>query len=84
MKTAVSLPDDLFFQIEKMAKKLDIPRSQIYARALEEYIEHHRTDHVTEKLNQVYRKASDKSDSDKAVSNTGILSIREATKNDSW
>ena len=63
MKTAVSLPDKLFKQAEKTAAKLGIPRSQLFAQALEEFIEHHRSDYVTEKLNEIYSKENSKIDS---------------------
>jgi metal-responsive CopG/Arc/MetJ family transcriptional regulator len=63
MKTAVSLPDKLFRQAEKTASKLGIPRSQLFAQALEEFIQHHRSDYVTEKLNKIYSDEDSKIDS---------------------
>ena len=54
VKTAISLPDDLFRQAEALAKRLGIPRSQLYARALEEYLEIHGPAHVTSALDAVY------------------------------
>lgn len=39
MKTAISLPDPLFKAGEKVAKKLGLSRSQLYARALRQFIE---------------------------------------------
>jgi hypothetical protein len=38
MKTAVSLPDPLFRRAEKAAKRLGISRSELYARALGEFL----------------------------------------------
>jgi metal-responsive CopG/Arc/MetJ family transcriptional regulator len=63
MKTAVSLPDELFRQAEKTAHKLGIPRSRLFAQALEEFIKHHRSDYVTEKLNKIYSDEISKIDS---------------------
>ena len=54
MKTAISVPDELFRQAEALAKRLGIPRSQLYARALGEYLDTHGPDHVTNALNAVY------------------------------
>ena len=54
VKTAVSLPDELFEQAEQLADRLGIPRSRLYARALTEYLERHRHDGVTEALDAVY------------------------------
>lgn len=54
MKTAISLPDDLFRQADDLAKRLGIPRSQLYARALAEYLDAHGSAQVTDALNAVY------------------------------
>jgi metal-responsive CopG/Arc/MetJ family transcriptional regulator len=54
MKTAISLPDALFKAGDLLAKKLGVSRSELYARALEEYVVKHRADRVTERLNAVY------------------------------
>jgi metal-responsive CopG/Arc/MetJ family transcriptional regulator len=54
MKTAVSLPDEIFRQAEATAKKLRISRSKLYASAISEYLDRHRAESVTERLNQVY------------------------------
>lgn len=81
MKTAISIPDKVFLAAENTAKRLKIPRSQLYTKALEEYISHHNNENVTGKLNQVYLKEKDK---ETEMSDINIQSLREATKNDSW
>jgi predicted transcriptional regulator len=53
MKTAVSLPDDVFTNAERLAKRLEISRSQLYRRAISEYVSRHTPDAVTEALDQV-------------------------------
>ena len=62
MKTAVSLPDEIFRQAEATAKKLHISRSKLYATALSEFLERHHAEWVTERLNQVYSKHESKLD----------------------
>jgi metal-responsive CopG/Arc/MetJ family transcriptional regulator len=62
MKTAVSLPDEIFRQAEARAKKLRISRSKLYATALSEYLERQRAESVTERLNQVYSEHESKLD----------------------
>ena len=37
MKTAISLPDELFAAAEKLAERLGVSRSQLYATALAEH-----------------------------------------------
>lgn len=54
MKTAISIPDEVFQAAEKTAKKLGISRSELYATAVREYVEHYRKDDVTAKLDLVY------------------------------
>lgn len=54
MKTAISLPDELFRKAEAMAARLGIPRSRLYAQALGEYLETHEPVHVTKALDAVY------------------------------
>ena len=51
MKTAISIPDELFVSAEKMAKKLGIPRSRLFTRAIEEFLENHSKEKITKKLN---------------------------------
>lgn len=80
MKTAISIPDNLFNDAEITAKQLGLARSQLYVRAIKEFIEHHNKDTITEKLNTLYSDAGVEND----VIDVGIESLREATKNDSW
>ena len=53
MKTAVSLPDDVFEQADRLAKRLKITRSQLYKQALNEYLWRHAPDAVKEALDRV-------------------------------
>ena len=53
MKTAVSIPDDIFADAERLAKTLKKSRSQLYSHALREYVAKHAPDEVTETLNEV-------------------------------
>ncbi len=81
MKTAISIPDNIFLAAERTAMKLNIPRSQLYTRAVKEYIEHHDNESVTEKLNQIYSIEQEKKTK---IADINIQSLREATKNDTW
>ena len=47
MKTAISLPDDLFRMAEAAARKLKMSRSQLYAAALAEFLERRRASKIT-------------------------------------
>ena len=80
MKTAISIPDNLFKDAEITAKQLGLARSQLYVKAIKEFIEHHNKEHITEKLNTLYSHENNM----EHFTETGIESLREATKNDSW
>jgi hypothetical protein len=82
MKTAISLPDRLYADAEETAKSLGIPRSQLYAKAIEEFISTHKKDKITERLNEVYNNSDPFSES--SISIVSLESIRELTKNDTW
>ena len=59
MKTAISLPDDVFRTAENFAHQQRLSRSALFTRAVEEFLSHHRHEGVTDRLNQVYaREAS--------------------------
>jgi metal-responsive CopG/Arc/MetJ family transcriptional regulator len=62
MKTAVSLPDDLFRLGETAARRLRVSRSQLYATALAEFLHRQRANAVTERLNEVYSRRKAKVD----------------------
>jgi predicted transcriptional regulator len=47
MKTAVSVPDDLFTQVDRLAKRSRRSRSEVYSAALREYVARHAPDEVT-------------------------------------
>lgn len=53
MKTAVSIPNDVFEAAERMAKRLQSSRSQLYTRALAEFVARHDDDRVTAAMNAV-------------------------------
>lgn len=53
MKTAVSVPDDLFAQVDRLARRSSRSRSDVYSAALREYVARHAPDEVTAGLNAV-------------------------------
>jgi metal-responsive CopG/Arc/MetJ family transcriptional regulator len=57
MKTAISLPDEVFDSAEVLAERLGLSRSELYAAAVRQYLDDHRFERVTEQLNIVYEKS---------------------------
>ena len=54
MKTAISIPNPVFEAAEQLAKELGMSRSELYTTAIVTYIEAHRSEDVTGKLDQIY------------------------------
>ena len=54
MKTAVSIPNDVFHRADELAKRLGISRSELYARALANLLASE-DDDITAKLDELYR-----------------------------
>jgi predicted transcriptional regulator len=62
MKTAVSIPDDVFEDAERLASRLQTSRSKLYARALAEFVARHDDDRVTALMDQAVREAGAQGD----------------------
>ena len=62
MKTAISIPDSLFNDAEITAKQLGLARSQLYVKAIKEFIEHHNKERITEKLDKLYTNQNNSDD----------------------
>ena len=58
MKTAVSVPDDVFEKVERLARRARKSRSEVFSAALREYVARHAPDEVTESMNDVWDKIS--------------------------
>ncbi|HSF39075.1 MAG TPA: hypothetical protein VLT87_04725 [Thermoanaerobaculia bacterium] len=56
MKTAVSVPDQLFDAADRFARRLGLSRSELYSKALQEYLGSHREEGITEALDRIYEK----------------------------
>jgi predicted transcriptional regulator len=54
MKTAISLPNDLFEAAEELARRLGISRSQLYRRAVEHFLKARAHDIIRESLDELY------------------------------
>jgi len=80
MKTAISIPDDLFQKIERYSRRLRIPRSRLFAEAAREYLAK-RSDGArsTDLWNQVIAEAGQPADDPAAaaVRRRGKAVVRE-------
>ena len=62
MKTAVSIPDDIFEKVERFARRARRSRSEVFSTALREYVAHHTPDEVTEAMDRVCAAVNDEPD----------------------
>lgn len=81
MKTAISIHDEIFEAAERTAKSLGMSRSELYARAIAEFIEQCSRDRVTERLNEVYGDDGPSSDLDEALA---ALQFHSLSAEDKW
>jgi metal-responsive CopG/Arc/MetJ family transcriptional regulator len=58
MKTAISIPEKLFQSAEHFARGRGMSRSELYATALRHYLDEHRSEMITERLDEIYGRES--------------------------
>ena len=76
MKTAISLPDEIFESADALAERLGLSRSELYATAVAEYLAKHRDEDVTSRLNDVF--ADEPSGVDPAIRSAQARSVGSA------
>ena len=59
MKIAVSVPDDVFEEAERLVRRTKRSRSEVYSRALAEYVARHAPDRVTEAMDRAVAEISE-------------------------
>jgi len=62
MKTAISIPNEVFDEAERLAKRLKKSRSQLYSEALREYLARYDSESTTERMNRVCEAAEERTD----------------------
>lgn len=73
MKTAISVSDDVFLLTEKLAKKLKVSRSKIFAMGVQKLAEEFDDDEVTAKLNKFYE--NERAEIDPVIMKMAALSL---------
>lgn len=77
MKTAVSIPDDLFEKVERIARRAGRSRSEVFSEALREYLARHAPEEVTEAMDRVCAEVERESD---AFLDTAARRVLEKTE----
>jgi metal-responsive CopG/Arc/MetJ family transcriptional regulator len=78
MKTAVPIPDEIYQSADQLAKRLGMSRSELYAKAVSNYINAHKNEAVTKALDQIY--AKEKSEIDPVIN---VMQLRSLPK-EAW
>lgn len=73
MKTAISLPDELFKRADRAAKSAHLSRSQLFAKALRQFLDGVQFRKITQSLDEVY--SDQPSRLDEAFANMQALSL---------
>ncbi|MBI2194293.1 MAG: hypothetical protein HYU36_20135 [Planctomycetes bacterium] len=77
MKTAVSIPDEVFEKAERLARRVRCSRSQLFSAALSEYVARHAPDEVTEAMNRVCEQVGNQPDAFVAAAGRRVLEKTE-------
>jgi len=77
MKTAVSLPDELFERADRYARRTGKSRSQVFREALREYLALHTPDAIEKRTNAVVEELGDATNSTDAFAATAAQHILE-------
>ncbi|MGD0694993.1 MAG: ribbon-helix-helix protein, CopG family [Terriglobia bacterium] len=62
MKTAISIPDEVYEAAERLARRTKKSRSRLYSDAIKEYLARHAPDEVTEAMNRACAEAGEVKD----------------------
>ncbi|MDQ7859926.1 MAG: CopG family transcriptional regulator [Armatimonadota bacterium] len=80
MKTAVSIQDEVFAEAERLARRMKRSRSEVYTRALAEYLARHAPDRVTEALNRGLDEIGEQTDNFVRTAARRVLAARSGER----
>ena len=78
MKATISIPDDIYNSADQLSKRLGMSRSELYAKAVSDYINAFKNEAVSKALDQIYTK--EKSEIDPVID---LMQLRSLPK-ESW
>lgn len=77
VKRTISIPEDIFAAAELTGKRLGLSRSELYSRAVSQYIKEQDAGMVTQRLNAVYG-------AEDSVLDPLLAEAQAASLNDDW
>lgn len=76
VKTAISMDEELFKQVEATAEEMNVSRSRVVVLALRDYLKRREAQRITEQLNAVYGEDYELDEEDKAFIRRGKRTLR--------
>lgn len=77
MKTAISIPDDVFQQAENLARRIKKSRSRLFSDAIREYVARHSPNEVTEAMDRVISEVGEEKDRFVSLASRRVLEQTE-------
>jgi len=62
IKTAISLSDFIYEEMNSLARRLHVPRSQLFALAAEEFLQRHKNKDMVRRINEALNNQSSRED----------------------
>ncbi len=82
VKTAISVDESLFTAAERAAEDMHISRSQLFSRALREFLQRYEGREITRKLNEVFAGGAD--EESEAFTRGAMANLARLTEDDKW
>ena len=82
VKTAISIEESLLDDVKALAGRMKISRSQLFARAVREFMGRHNGEEITRRLNEIFTGGPD--EETKAFTEAAAAQLAQLTKDDEW
>jgi len=82
VKTAISMPEELFSQVNEIAQKEGLSRSGVITRAVDQYVRREKWRRIKESYDEAYADGLD--EDEKAWLKFGSAQMTERLKDDRW
>ena len=82
VKTAISVPEDLFEQLKNTAKEMNLSRSRVFTLAVREFLEARENRRILEQLNRVYGEEPD--EEERKLAKAMKTRLRRLIKREEW
>lgn len=84
MKTAISIPDEIFKEVDEFAKEQKCSRSEVFTLAVKEFIEKSKAKHLLRTLNEVYSEPESETGDDRQRRHKAIRHFSRKVLKDSY